>query len=98
MLAIKTSERNGKLVGAIQLTEHHDVLLISDGGTLVRTPASAISQVSRNTQGVTLMRLAKDERLQAIERLDASLDEDADGDDVVVSQDAPVTVPDAPTA
>ena len=98
VLAIKTSERNGKLVGAIQLTEHHDVLLISDGGTLVRTPASAISQVSRNTQGVTLMRLAKDERLQAIERLDASLDEDADGDDVVVSQDAPVTVPDAPTA
>ncbi|CAG4973659.1 DNA gyrase subunit A [Novilysobacter luteus] len=98
VLAIKTSERNGKLVGAIQLTEHHDVLLISDGGTLVRTPASAISQVSRNTQGVTLMRLAKDERLQAIERLDASLDEDADGDDVVVSQDAPVTLPDAPTA
>src|SRR5690606_37413705 len=62
------------------------------------TPASAISQVSRNTQGVTLMRLAKDERLQAIERLDASLDDDADGDDVVVSQDAPVTVPDSPTA
>ncbi len=76
VLAIKTSERNGKLVGAIQLSEHHEVLLISDGGTLVRTRASEISQVSRNTQGVTLIRLAADETLQAIERLDASLDED----------------------
>ena len=85
VLAIKTSERNGPLVGAVQLSEHHEVLLISDGGTLVRTRASEISQVSRNTQGVTLMRLAADETLQAVERLDASLDdedvevEDADG-------------------
>lgn len=78
VLAIKTSERNGPLVGAIQLSDHHDVLLISDGGTLVRTPASAIAQVGRNTQGVTLMRMAEDEKLQAIERLDASLDETTD--------------------
>ena len=78
VLAIKTSERNGQLVGAIQLSEHHDVLLISDGGTLVRTPAADIAQVGRNTQGVTLMRLAADETLQAIERLDASLDGEAE--------------------
>ena len=76
VIALKTSDRNGSLVGAIQLTDHHDVLLISDGGTLVRTPAGDIAQVGRNTQGVTLMRVAKDEKLQAIERLDASLDED----------------------
>jgi DNA gyrase subunit A len=75
VLAIKTSERNGELVGAVQLSEHHEVLLISDGGTLVRTRANEIAQVGRNTQGVTLMRLAKDETLQAVERLDASLDE-----------------------
>ncbi|MFP7721652.1 DNA gyrase subunit A [Lysobacter sp. A3-1-A15] len=81
VLAIKTSERNGQLVGAVQLGEHHEVLLISDGGTLVRTRASEISQVSRNTQGVTLMRLAADETLQAVERLDASLDEENDGED-----------------
>ncbi len=78
VIALKTTERNGRLVGAIQLSDHHDVLLISDGGTLVRTPASAIAQVGRNTQGVTLMRLAADETLQAIERLDASLDEEID--------------------
>jgi DNA gyrase subunit A len=76
VLAIKTSDRNGKLVGAIQLSDHHEVLLISDGGTMVRTRASEISQVGRNTQGVTLIKLAKDETLQAVERLDASLDGD----------------------
>ncbi|KGO99545.1 DNA gyrase subunit A [Novilysobacter defluvii] len=74
--AIRTTERNGRLVGAIQLTEEHEVLLISDAGTLVRTRAAEISQVSRNTQGVTLMRVGEGETLQAIERLDASLDED----------------------
>jgi DNA gyrase subunit A len=90
VIAMKTSERNGKLVGAIQLSDHHEVLLISDGGTLVRTRAAEISQVGRNTQGVTLMRLADDETLQAIERLDASLDEDE-------AVEAPVasTLPDA---
>ncbi|MDQ3205243.1 MAG: DNA gyrase subunit A [Pseudomonadota bacterium] len=81
VLAIKTSARNGKLVGAIQLSDHHEVLLISDGGTLVRTRAAEISQVSRNTQGVTLMRMAADETLQAIERIDASLDEELDAED-----------------
>ncbi|AWV07153.1 DNA gyrase subunit A [Marilutibacter maris] len=82
VIALKTTERNGKLVGAVQLSEQHDVLLISDGGTLVRTRAAEISQVSRNTQGVTLMRLAADESLQAVERLDASLDggDEADGE------------------
>jgi len=76
VIALKTTARNGKLVGAIQLSDHHEVLLISDGGTLVRTRAAEISQVSRNTQGVTLMRLAPDETLQAIERVDASLDDE----------------------
>ena len=65
VIALKTTERNGKLVGAMQLSDHHEVLLISDGGTLVRTRAAEISQVGRNTQGVTLMRLAADESLQA---------------------------------
>jgi len=80
VIALKTTERNGQLVGAVQLSDHHEVLLISDGGTLVRTRAAEISQVSRNTQGVTLMRLAADETLQAIERLDASLDDEPDAD------------------
>ena len=76
VIAIQTTERNGKLVGAIQLSEQHEVLLISDGGTLVRTRASEISQVGRNTQGVTLIRLSEGESLQAVERVDASLDDE----------------------
>lgn len=81
VIAIQTSERNGPLVGAIQLTEQHEILLISDQGTLVRTRAAEISQVGRNTQGVTLMRLAEGEKLQAIERVDAFVEEEANGED-----------------
>ncbi len=78
VIAIQTSERNGTLVGAIQLSEQHEVLLISDGGTMVRTRASEISQVGRNTQGVTLIRLGEGESLQAVERVDASLEDEDD--------------------
>ncbi|QSX75660.1 DNA gyrase subunit A [Lysobacter arenosi] len=88
VIALKTTERNGMLVGAVQLSDHHDVLLISDGGTLVRTRAAEISQVGRNTQGVTLMRLAADESLQTIERVDASLDEDEEGGEAVIEPGA----------
>ncbi|MDR2872552.1 MAG: DNA gyrase subunit A [Xanthomonadaceae bacterium] len=80
VIGIQTSERNGKLVGAVLLERKDEVLLISDSGTLVRTRASEISQVGRNTQGVTLIRLGEGEKLQAVERLDISLDEQEDSD------------------
>jgi DNA gyrase subunit A len=91
VIAIQTSERNGALVGAIQLTEEHEILLISDQGTLVRTRAAEVSQVGRNTQGVTLMRVAQDEKLQAIERVDAFEEEDeeaVEGEALAVAADA----------
>ena len=81
VIAIQSSERNGKLVGAIQLTEQQEILLISDQGTMVRTRASEVSQVGRNAQGVTLMRVAEDEKLMAIESLDI-IDEDTDPGDM----------------
>ena len=93
VIALQTSERNGSLVGAIQLSEHHEVLLISDGGTLVRTRAAEISQVGRNTQGVTLIRLAQDETLQAIERVVATLDVEAEG----VEDDPTGALPETPS-
>ena len=80
VIAIQTSERNGALVGAIQLTDKHDVMLISNQGTLVRTRASEISQVGRNTQGVTLIRLPDDETLVGLERLDALAEEEGGAD------------------
>jgi DNA gyrase subunit A len=78
VIAMQTSDRNGELVGAIQLTEQHEILLISDQGTLVRTRASEVSQVGRNTQGVTLMRVAEDEKLIAVERVDVLEVDDED--------------------
>ena len=95
VIAIATSVRNGSLVGAIQLTEPNESLLISDPGTLVRTRASEVSQVGRNTQGVTLMRMAEDERLIAVESLNLSVDDSlADGDDTVADGEGE---PQAPT-
>ncbi len=95
VIALQTSARNGQLVGAVQLSDHHEVLLISDGGTLVRTRAAEISQVGRNTQGVTLIKLAKEETLQAVERLDASLDEEEDPAVVDASISSPGPSPEA---
>ena len=88
VIGIQTSERNGKLVSAVLLGTGDEVLLISDGGTLVRTRGSEISRVGRNTQGVTLIRLSKGEKLQAVERLDASLQSGDDADEDAASGDA----------
>jgi DNA gyrase subunit A len=69
VIAIQTSSRNGKLIGAISVRDDDEVMLISDRGTLVRTPASDISVVGRNTQGVTLISLGKGEKLVGVERI-----------------------------
>ena len=61
VIAIKTSERNGELVGAVVIDASKELMLISDGGTLVRTRASEVAQTGRNAQGVRLIRLAEDE-------------------------------------
>ncbi|MGY1529977.1 DNA gyrase subunit A [Luteimonas sp. A649] len=81
VIGIQTTERNGPLVAAVLLSREDEVLLISDGGTLVRTRAAEVSVVSRNTQGVTLIRLGEGERLQAIERVDGSIGSDDDEGD-----------------
>ncbi len=65
VIAIQTSDRNGALVAAVQVAAdgQGQLMLISDQGTLVRTRVSEVSCVSRNTQGVTLIRLAEEEQL-----------------------------------
>ena len=69
VVSIKTSDRNGAVVGAVQVVEDNEIMLISDGGVLVRTPVGDISVMSRNTQGVRLIRLAEDEKLVELERI-----------------------------
>ncbi|MFN2381158.1 MAG: DNA gyrase subunit A [Guyparkeria sp.] len=84
VIAINTSERNGELVGAVLVREADEVILISNRGTLVRTEVSQISSLSRNTQGVTLIRLGKDEQLVQVEPVAAMEDdeeEEAEGHD-----------------
>jgi DNA gyrase subunit A len=69
VIAIKTSERNGQVIGAVQVEDDDDIMLISNRGTLVRTPVNGISVVSRNTQGVNLIRLKEDEQLVGLDRI-----------------------------
>jgi DNA gyrase subunit A len=71
VIGIQCSERNGALVAAVQATEAHELMLISNQGTLVRTRVAEVSQLGRNTQGVTLIRLPADEALVSVVRLDA---------------------------
>jgi len=71
VIAIQCSDRNGALVAAVQLDEAHELMLISNQGTLVRTRASEVARVGRNTQGVTLIRLPDDEAVTGVVRLDA---------------------------
>ncbi|MCB1859659.1 MAG: DNA gyrase subunit A, partial [Gammaproteobacteria bacterium] len=80
VISIKTSDRNGEQVGAVLVGDQDEVMLISDGGTLVRTPVSDVSVLSRGTQGVTMIRLSKDEKLIGIARVE-SLDINGDGDE-----------------
>ncbi|WP_286796222.1 DNA gyrase subunit A [Psychrobacter sp. UBA6291] len=79
VIAIKTSARNGALVRATKVEPEDDIILISDKGTLVRTPVEQVASSGRNTQGVTLIRLSKDEKLVAMARV-----ENEEGDDELV--------------
>ena len=94
VVSIKVSERNGRVVGAVQVNEEDEIMLISDQGTLVRTRAAEVSTVGRNTQGVTLIRTGADEHVVGLQRIDEIeeliiLDEDtAEADAEVVTEDA----------
>ncbi len=69
VIAIQTTERNGEVVGAITVSDEDEVMLISQSGTLVRTPAGGISVMGRNTQGVRLINLDEGEKLVGLERI-----------------------------
>ena len=77
VVAIKTSERNGRVVGAVQVFPGDEIMLISDRGTLVRTRVDEIRLAGRNSQGVRLIRLGEDEKLVGLQCV-----EDADSAEV----------------
>ncbi len=76
MIAIQQSARNGKVVGAALVQKDDEVMLISTGGVLIRTKVKSIREMSRSTQGVTLINLADDEKLAGVERVAEREDDD----------------------
>ncbi|QSX31847.1 DNA topoisomerase (ATP-hydrolyzing) subunit A [Shewanella cyperi] len=89
VVSIKVSERNGAVVGAVQVGENDEIMLISDKGTLVRTPANGVSIIGRNTQGVTIIRTAEDEAVVGLQRID----EIQGGDEVEYDENGEPIVP-----
>lgn len=103
VVSIKVSERNGRVVGAVQADEGDEFMMITNAGTLVRTRVAEVSQVGRNTQGVTLIRTSEDEQvvgLQRIEEIEESeLLEGEEGSEMTENVDAAEApaAPEAPT-
>ena len=80
MIAIQTSERNGKVVAAALVSPEDQIMLITTGGILVRTRVSEIREMGRATQGVTLINVDEGTRLSGLQRI-AESDSDEEGDD-----------------
>ena len=71
VISIQTNERNGKVVGAVQVGDDDEMMLITNHGTLVRIAVSDISEMGRNTQGVRLIRLTNEEKLAEVEKIES---------------------------
>jgi DNA gyrase subunit A len=70
VIALQITDRNGHMVGALQVSIDDEVMLMSQNGVLVRTPVKDISVVGRNTQGVRLIRLEEGDQLSGLDRID----------------------------
>ncbi|MDQ8034951.1 MAG: DNA gyrase C-terminal beta-propeller domain-containing protein, partial [Bordetella sp.] len=82
MIAIQTSSRNGKVVGAVLVTPSDEIMLITTGGVLVRTRVSEIREMGRATQGVTLISVDDGSSLSGVRRVvESDADESADAED-----------------
>jgi DNA gyrase subunit A len=92
VITIKTTERNGKVVGVRIVRDDDDLMIITDRGKLIRMPVSGIPTIGRNTQGVRLIRLAEEEQVVAVERLAEKAEageEGAEGVEVAAPVEAP---------
>ncbi len=79
VVAIQTSERNGKVVSATLVTESDEAMLITTGGVLIRTEIRQIREMGRSTQGVRLINLGNDEKLAGLVKVDESVIDDVEG-------------------
>ena len=88
VISIQTTDRNGSVVAAKLVRTEDEIMLITNGGTLVRTRVSEVSSLGRNTQGVRLISLADDERLVGMERVAEVVVDDATDADPANVEDA----------
>jgi DNA gyrase subunit A len=93
VIGMQTTERNGDLVGAVQVIPTDEIMLISNQGTLVRTRVEEVPVLGRNTQGVRLINLRDGEDLVGVERIEEN---DADTDEALAEADAAAPPPDDP--
>jgi DNA gyrase subunit A len=78
MIAIQTSARNGKVVAATLVKPDDEIMLIGTNGVLIRTRVKEVREMSRSTQGVTLMNLGKDDKLAGLSRIDEAEEEESE--------------------
>jgi len=83
VLAINTSERNGKVVGALQVTDEDQVMLIANSGKVIRMPMDSVRIIGRNTQGVRLINLENGEKVVGMSLLarESEMEEDEESAD-----------------
>ena len=79
VIGIQASDRNGAVVGSVQVTDADEIMLISSKGTMVRTRVDEVSVQWRNTHGVRLIRLKEGEKLVGLERVDEPAEEFVEG-------------------
>ncbi|MFA6283501.1 MAG: DNA gyrase C-terminal beta-propeller domain-containing protein, partial [Desulfurivibrionaceae bacterium] len=82
VFAIKASERNGQVVGAMQVTDEDELMMITNGGKIIRMPMRDLRVIGRNTQGVRLFKLDEGEKVVAVDRMAEIISEDEEGEDV----------------
>ncbi len=101
VIDIKTTDRNGRVIGAVQVKDDDQVMLVTNGGMLIRTRVKEISVIGRNTQGVRLISLeAENEKVVGISRLPevAGGEDEGEGGETPPEGSAPPSAPDAPPA
>jgi len=81
VFAIKASERNGLVVGAMQVTDEDELMMITNGGKIIRISMRDLRVIGRNTQGVRLFKLDEGEKVMAVDRMAEIISEDEEGDE-----------------
>ena len=95
VIGMQCSERNGELVGAVQVFDGDEIMMISNQGTMVRTRTDEISVLSRNTQGVRLIKAAEDEKIVGVERIEEPDEDEVLDENVIEGEVAAVDAPEA---